>query len=255
MRSCTTRTAEPETSQKKKERERERSNGIRGAERYRVTLLGQRRSGVETVVWDVVPSDGLPQPPSTTTRTACIVNTDPRDEPGKQVGHVDGTGPRLRSLRQLQSPLTHLPSPWHARMVRAIADGVSKRSHLASVVESNVKGQFALLFQIFQQFPVLLSQRLHLIFQRRHVLLQDFDLLLWRGARFSQHVDLWGLSRLEGNHIGRSVPRGSRARRPIPPMGTMTSGLADWFPSPDSSRNWWTCLPLFPYMKGRCPVG
>ena len=38
---------------------------------------------LKRVFWDVVPSDGLPQPPSTTTRVAYIVNRNPTGEPGK----------------------------------------------------------------------------------------------------------------------------------------------------------------------------
>ena len=45
--------------------------------------LAREDDALKRVFWDVVPSDGLPHPPTVTTRAGYIVNTDPTGEPGK----------------------------------------------------------------------------------------------------------------------------------------------------------------------------
>ena len=101
---------------------------------------------LKRVFWDLVPSDGLPQPPSTTTRTTCIVNMDPRGEPGKHwlaVWTDPGRGCEVFDSYGL--PLLTYPTPgmhkWLAQWPTVYRSGVTLQA-----LQSQTCGHYALLF-------------------------------------------------------------------------------------------------------------
>ena len=101
---------------------------------------------LKQVFWDGVPSDSLPQPLSTTTRTAYIANTDPRGEPGKHWLAVwMEPGRRCEVFDSYGLPLLTYPAPgMHEWLVRWPT--VYRRGVTLQALQSQTCGHYALLF-------------------------------------------------------------------------------------------------------------
>ena len=101
---------------------------------------------LKRVFWDVVPLDGLPRHPSTTTRAAYIVNTDPAGEPGQHWLAV-WTEPS-RGCEVFDSyglPLQTYPAPglheWLAQWIPLYRSDMTLQA-----LQSQACGHYALLF-------------------------------------------------------------------------------------------------------------